>query len=194
MSAYPIEIMLNDETQILLRPEREEDLQDLIRFFSGVPPSDLLMFTNDSKEPGTVENWFKDSGCRNFPRIIALHNGEIVAEGKIYQNGLRLRRVGELKLIVNPAYRGKGLGSQMFKILLIEGLKHEIRILTIRFNPDDKSFLKILTRYGLKLETVLRSTISKEEYGNDKELVIASCNLEDWEGRFTFYNLIHEGE
>jgi hypothetical protein len=52
--------------------------------------------------------------------------------------------------------------------------------------------LRILEHYGFKPETALRCYIDDEEGKGLKDLIIASYNLGDWEGRFEFYNTVYD--
>ena len=114
-----------------------------------------------------------------------------MSKGTLHQEGLYWQDAAELKLVVTPDYRGRGLGSQMFKILLTEGLALNFRKIITRFTPNNKSFITILEHYGFKPETVLRSYSNGENNGGYKDLMIASYNLEDWEGRFEVYSQIY---
>src|SRR3990172_38368 len=108
-----------------------------------------------------------------------------------HKEGIYWRSSTEIKLIVDPEHRGKGLGLQMFKILLAEGLNHNFEKVVVRFTNDNKSFVRILDHFGFKPEAVLTCYIKDEQAEIRKDLVIASYNLKDWARRFEFYSLIY---
>ncbi|HEX3035506.1 MAG TPA: GNAT family N-acetyltransferase [Thermodesulfobacteriota bacterium] len=191
MIIYPKKIALKDGTLIIVRPAETEDIEGLVKFFSKVPKSDLLIFKDDVTKRENIQNWFPCSTYKKCLQLIALKDDEIVSKGMLHQEGLYWQDAAELKLIVDPDYRGRGLGSQMFKILLIEGLTFNLRKIITRFTPSSKSFIRILDHYGFKPETVLRRYTNEENNGDYKDLMIASYNLEDWEGRFEVYSHIY---
>ena len=116
---------------------------------------------------------------------------KIVAKGSLHSEGLYWSHAAELKLIVDPNYRRKGLGSQLFNILLYEGLKRHFEKIIVRYISDNISFTKILNRYGFKPETVLSCYVKDELSSITKDLVIASYDIKNWERRFEFYSSIY---
>lgn len=191
---YSEELILKDATRVILRPFENEDLEGLLRFFSKVPRSDLLIYKDDVREWESVESWFTSSIYKKVFQLVALKESEIVAKGTLHKEGLYWRYAAEIKLIVDPDYRGRGLGSQMFKTLLAEGLKHSFEKIIVRFTRDNKSFTRMLDHFGFKPEAVLNCYVKSEETGEHKDLVIASYNLEDWKGRFEFYSSVYHGK
>jgi hypothetical protein len=59
----------------------------------------------------------------------------------------------------------------------------------IRSTPDNKSFTGMLAHFNLKPEAVLNTYVRCKETGEQKHLMIASYNLEDWKGRFELYRM-----
>jgi RimJ/RimL family protein N-acetyltransferase len=190
MIIYPKELILKDKSRIILRPLEEKDIENLFNFFTRVPRSDLLIFKDDVGDLEPLESWFTSSKYTKVFQLIALMGREIIGKGTIHKEGLYWRSSIELKLIVAPEHRGKGLGLQMFKILLAEGLNRNFEKVVVRFANDNKNFVRILDHFGFKPEAVLTSYISSEEGEVSKDLVVASYNLKEWARRFEFYNLI----
>jgi RimJ/RimL family protein N-acetyltransferase len=186
---YSKELLLKDATRVILRPLENEDLENLSKFFYKIPRSDLLIYKDDVRKWDTIESWFTSSIYNKVFQLIALRDSEIIAKGTLHKEGLYWQHAAEIKLIVDPDYRGRGLGSQMFKALLAEGLRHSFEKIIVRFTPDNKSFTRMLDHFRFKPEAVLNCYVECEETGEHKDLVIASYNLEDWKGRFEFYNL-----
>ncbi len=186
---YPKELILKDSTKVILRPLEKLDLENLSKFFSKIPRSDLLIYKDDVRKQETIESWFTSSMYNKILQLVAIKSGEIIAKGTLHKEGLYWQHAVEIKLIVDPDYRGKGLGSQMFKALLAEGLKHGFEKIIVRFTPGSKGFIRILDNLGFRPEAVFNCYVKCEESGEHKDLVIASYNLEDWKRRFEFYNL-----
>jgi RimJ/RimL family protein N-acetyltransferase len=188
MIVYPKEIVLKDSTRITLRPAENDDIEGLFRFFSRIPRSDLLIYKDDVASLETIESWFLSPSYSKVLRLVALRGRDIVAKGTLHQEGLYWQHAAEIKLIVEPGYRSRGLGSQMFRILLSEGLIHGFEKIVVRFTADNRIFIRILEHAGFKPEAVLRCYIQDDETKETKDLVIASFNLQDWQGRFEFYS------
>ena len=152
---------------------------------------DLLVYKDDVTKWENVEGWFAASNYGKAFQLIVLSKDKIVAKGSLHSEGLYWSHAAELKLIVDPNYRRKGLGSQLFNILLYEGLKRHFEKIIVRYISDNISFTKILNRYGFKPETVLSCYVKDELSSITKDLVIASYDIKNWERRFEFYSSIY---
>ena len=191
MNEYPKELNLIDNTKVTARPIEPGDKEALCKLFSRIPESDLLIYKDDVRRVENIENWFTGNNYKKVLQLVGLMKNSIVVKGTLHSVGPYWSHAAELKLIVDPEYRGKGLGSQFFNVLLYEGLKHHFQKIIVRYIPDNISFKKILNHYGFKPETVLRYYAKNESPSITKDLVIASFSLENWERRFEFYSFIY---
>jgi L-amino acid N-acyltransferase YncA len=191
MNEYPKELELIDKTRVTIRPVEPVDVEGLYKFFSKITRLDLLVYKDDVTKWENVEGWFAASNYGKAFQLIVLSKDKIVAKGSLHSEGLNWSHAAELKLIVDPNYRRKGLGSQLFNILLYEGLKRHFEKIIVRYISDNISFTKILNRYGFKPETVLSCYVKDELSSITKDLVIASYDIKNWERRFEFYSSIY---
>jgi L-amino acid N-acyltransferase YncA len=191
MNEYPKELELIDKTRVTIRPVEPVDVEGLYKFFSKITRLDLLVYKDDVTKWENVEGWFAASNYGKAFQLIVLSKDKIVAKGSLHSEGLYWSHAAELKLIVDPNYRRKGLGSKLFNILLYEGLKRHFEKIIVRYISDNISFTKILNRYGFKPETVLSCYVKDELSSITKDLVIASYDIKNWERRFEFYSSIY---
>lgn len=191
MTGYPKELILKDKSRAITRPIAKSDLELLVKFFLTVPKTDLLIYKDDVTKWEGIENWFISSNYKKVLELVTIKNNDIIAKGTLHTEGLYWPHAAELKLIVHPSYRGKGLGSQLFNLLLYEGLKHHFQKIIVRYVPDNFSFTHILDHYGFNPETVLNCYVTDESTKEQKDLVIASYDLQNWERRFEFYTFIY---
>ena len=191
MNEYPKELILKDRTKVIVMNSEPEKKDAIYQFFSRIPKSDLLIYKDDVTKWESLEDWFDSSNYRKVFQLVGLIKDRVVAKGTLHSEGLFWTHAAELKLIVDPEYREKGLGSQLFHILLYEGLRHRFQKVIVRYIPDNISFTKILSHYGFRPETVLSCYVEDELTGITKDLVIASFSIENWERRFEFYSYIY---
>lgn len=190
MREYPIELVLKDDTKVIIRPFLDEDVKSVRKFFSKIPPEDLLIYKDDVTKWESLENWFLSPNYEKVVELLSLRRNEVIAKGTLHTQGLYWPHAAEVKLIIHPKFRGKGLGSQMFNLLLYEGLKRRFQKIIVRYIPGNLSFMKILGHYGFEPETVLNYYVTDEVTHEQKDLVIASYDLQNWERRFEFYTFI----
>jgi len=191
MAEYPKELKLKDGTIVMARPLEPPDTEALYGFFVGIPRYDMLIYKDDISTRESIESWFTNPIYNKLVQLVCIKDTEIVAKGTLHNEGLYWSDAAEIKLIVHPDYRGLGLGSQMFHILLNEGINKNFRKIIVRYVTGNLSFSKILSHYGFEPETVLNSYIKDEKEGVTKDLIIASYNLDNWDRRFEFYYTMH---
>lgn len=188
MIHYPIKTISKKKLSLILRPRREEDYHSLEEFFSSIPDEDMLIFREDVSSNEPMKSWFINENYKKDFQLTAFYRDELISKGTIHREGVYWQNAGEVKLIVKPEYRGQGIGSIMFNALLNEIFNMKINKVIVRFSADNLSFIKILNNYGFKAETVLKSYICLPDKNINKDLIIASYNLDDWVRRFEFYN------
>jgi len=188
---YRSEICFEGDTTVTLKTPSKEDLSELLAFLSKVPESELLIHKDDVLMRDVIESWFEKSDFDQGFKLIALMGEEIVAMGTLHQEGFYLHQASEITLVVDPRWRGKGLGFHIFKVLLTEALKRRLEKIIVRYTPDNENFKRILGHFGFRPEAVFRSHVKDKDTGERKDLVIASYNLGNWLKRFELYNLIY---
>lgn len=118
LTAFPREIRLRDGETVTVRPLDVQDEKALLEFYLSIPEQDRFQFKHDVTSPTTVAEFCQH---RDFDRaipLVAFHNDRLVAQGVlIRERGFYRRRLGELRLVVHPDYRSKGLGSTMIREL-----------------------------------------------------------------------------
>ena len=191
MTQYPLELSLKDDTKVIIRPAADDDLKVIQKFLTKIPREDLLIYKDDVAKWESLENWFLNPNYEKVVELVTFKKKEVVAKGTLHTQGLYWPHAAEVKLIIHPKFRGKGLGSQMFNLLLYEGLKHHFQKIIVRYIPGNMSFMKILGHYGFEPETVLSYYVTDELTNEQKDLIIASYDLQNWERRFEFYTFIY---
>lgn len=191
MLDYPKELILNDNTVVLSRPAESKDVNGIHNFFKNISRSDLLIYQYDVGDIEKIDTWFTASLYKKLFQIVTLKNDEIIAKGTLHQEGIYWQNSAEIKLIIRPDFRGRGLGTQLFNILLYEGLKRNLRKLVVRYFPDNTSFKKILDHYDFRAETTLSYYVKEDDENDRKDMIIASYNIADWARRFEFYSVIY---
>ena len=99
---------------VTIRPPGPVDVVALARFAKAVPPHDLLFLARDIREPKVLGAWLKAQASGELASLIALDRDEIVATVAALSDRLSWSpHVWDLRLLVAPGLRGKGLGRHL---------------------------------------------------------------------------------
>ena len=126
---YPQEAVLRDGRRVMLRPFEEKDVDALHDFFHRLP-SDHRRFAWDNVDSRPlIEQWGRTIDYGKVFPLIALDGNRIVADATLHRrSGGPLRLVGRIKWMLDPEYRGAGLGIMMVNHLIHiareRGLRH----------------------------------------------------------------------
>ena len=111
---YPKEVVLTDHTEVTLRPLKEKDQEDLVRFYEDVPRKERWFFKEDPCDPLVIPKWIEAVQTKRALGVVAVHEDRIVAHASLLCRGYGGRRhVGRLRISVSPDFRGKRLGTWM---------------------------------------------------------------------------------
>ena len=149
---YPQEATLRDGRRVLIRPFTQNDTRALYEFFQGLP-EDVRRFAWDNiSDPTLVETWGRQIDYSKALPLLALDDHKIVADATLHQRERGpLRRVGRIKWLLDPGYRGQGLGTVLvndfISIARRQGLSHLTCMLIADLEADA---VKTLTELGFE--------------------------------------------
>ncbi|MFN7942826.1 MAG: GNAT family N-acetyltransferase [Thermoanaerobaculia bacterium] len=109
---FPQEAVLRDGRRVLLRPFQKSDTQTLYEFFHHLP-AEMRRFAWDRVDDRhLIETWGKNLDYEKAFPLLALAGGKIVADATLHRREFGpLRLTGRVKWMIDPAWRGVGLGS-----------------------------------------------------------------------------------
>jgi GNAT superfamily N-acetyltransferase len=138
---FPMEAAMRDGTRLLLRPLRRDDTAALYDFFQRLPLETRHAAWDDIGDRELVESWGEDIDYDKVFPLLALDGTKIVAEATLHRRkGGPLRLVGRIKWMIDPLYRGRGLGTLMIqefvRIANHRGLRHLVCMLITDLERD----------------------------------------------------------
>jgi len=126
---FPQEAVLRDGRRVLIRPFAEHDTQALYDFFLRLPPEIRRFAWDNIEDRALVESWGRNIDYERVLPLIALSGNEIVADATLHcRDRGPLRLVGRIRWLLDPDYRGQGLGitlvNYFISIARDYGLRH----------------------------------------------------------------------
>lgn len=190
---YPKTIVLKDGTQVVLREMKEADRDGLYEFFTRIPEEDRKLLKHDVTKKEVIDAWIKTNEDRRllkqqyagvFP-LLAEAAGKIVANGTLHRRTSGwMKDVGEVRLVVDPDYRRKGLGSHVIEELILLAADLGLEKLVAEVVADERAALLAFQRYNFEQVAVLPGIV-KDQTGTHRDLVVmvlnvATAYLPDW--------------
>ncbi|HUJ12402.1 MAG TPA: GNAT family N-acetyltransferase [Thermoanaerobaculia bacterium] len=125
---YPQEAVLRDGTRVMLRPFGEHDVDALYDFFHRLPDNYKRFAWDMVDNRALIEQWGQNIDFAKVFPLLALKGNEILADATLHRLGGPLRLVGRIKWMLNPQFRGRGLGTLLVNHLIDiardRGLRH----------------------------------------------------------------------
>ena len=175
-------VKLKDQTEILIRDMRGDDLDESYDFFTSLPEVDRAYLRRDVSQREVVEQRIAEIESGNVLRLVAVADGKIAADGSLETSGEEWKEhVGELRLIVGQPYRRKGLGTVMARELYLLAASARVEDIVARIMRPQKAALSIFRKLGFREEASLRDWV-QDQSGTKQDLILMRCNLEAlWE-------------
>ena len=178
IEAYPKTIRLRDGTPVKIRPLEEADKVRLLMFFERVSEEERHFLKENVTAPETIQEWTTNIDFNRVIPIIGLVDDEIVADATLHISRSAARRhVGEVRVVVDPAYREVGLGGRISRELL--DIASELGLHKASFElvaQKEKAAICTAGSLGFKEVAVLDGRI-RDLWGNYHDLVLLELPL-----------------
>lgn len=146
---YPQEAVLRDGTRLLVRPFTGNDVDALYDFFHHLPMEVRRFAWDRIDNRSLVETWGRELDYDKVMPLLALDGRKVVADATLhYRDGGPLRLVGRVKWLIDPKYRGQGLGTLLVNHFITmarhNGMRHLTCMLIADFEADAVATLRNL--------------------------------------------------
>ena len=171
MQLYPmtLEVGVNE---VVLRPLEAGDREGLLAFARRLPEHDLLFLRRDITDPSEVQAWIEESTAGELVTLLAVGGSEVA--GYVVVDRSRLawsRHVAELRVLLDPAWRGKSLGRRMtteaFRVAASMGVEKMVAQMTV----DQTGAVTIFQNFGFENEAILERHV-KDRAGRTYDLLV----------------------
>jgi RimJ/RimL family protein N-acetyltransferase len=177
LEEYPKEVILKDGTPVMLRPLERGDAEQLVAFFQRIPEDDRWYLRHDVSDSATVRQWALGVNYERVIPIIALSAGRIVGDTTLHRRCYgSSRHVGEIRIVIDPDYRTKRLGTWMLLDLIQLATGLGLEKLVAEVASTETAALRAIRRLDFVREGVIPE-LHKDRTGQECDLVIMVKNL-----------------
>ena len=129
LQRFPQEAVLRDGKKALIRPFAADDTEALFEFFQRLPIEVKRFAWDDLRDRSLIDTWGRNIDYSNTLPLLAIQDQKIVADATLHgRRGGPLRLVGRIKWLLDPDYRGVGLGTTLvnnfISLARMQGLRH----------------------------------------------------------------------
>jgi L-amino acid N-acyltransferase YncA len=170
--------LTEDNDNITIRPMAPEDKDKLLDFFRRIPQEDRFYLKEDVTSPQVIQRWAENLDYSRALPLLAIMDNKIVGDGTLHHRRAGARRhIGEVRIVVDPAYRNRGVGRgllhKLTEIALDKGLEKLMFEVVVDTEAAAKHTAQIL---GFVPVAVLPAHI-KDYCGNAHDLMIMEMRL-----------------
>jgi GNAT superfamily N-acetyltransferase len=167
---YPQEAVLRDGRRVLIRPFARRDVDDLYSFFQRLPEENRRFAWDRIDDRRLVERWGRELDYGKVFPLLALDGSRIVADATLHRRERGpLRLVGRIKWLLDPEYRGAGLGMLLVNHFISSARANGLRHLSCMLISDLEADA-IRTLEGLGFEATRFAGYGTEPDGNQHDM------------------------
>lgn len=166
-----------------IRPFVRADAAAVAEFAQSLPEHDLLFLSRDIKHARVIEAWLDAMTAGEIESLVADRGHSIVATTAIVRDPFSWSpHVAEIRLLVSPMMRGKGLGRALLDASI--GLAREAGAtkLLARMTPDQRGAITLFEEAGFRGEAMLRDHVKGRD-GTLHDLAILSLDTAREDGK-----------
>jgi RimJ/RimL family protein N-acetyltransferase len=164
-------------SSVTFRLMRADDKDLFKTFIRSLPAEDNFYLLVDVQKDAAIDNWMHGIESGATLSVIAVENNQIVGYCNLHTNETPwIRHVGEIRMSVSPAFRGRGLGqtlaNEVFAIARARGLQK----IWARMAASQKAAQNVFESLGFHAEALLADFV-KNANGRTEDLVIMSYDV-----------------
>lgn len=178
---YPRQSEMRDGACVTLRPMTRGDEAPLLEFFKRVPEEERFLLKDDVTSPTVVHGWAEYLDYDRALPLLAVAGDRIVADAVLvrHRGGYRSHS-SEVRVVVDPEWRGRGLGLALMRELAEIAYDAELDQVTFEMVADVQDEM-IRAAESLGAVTAGRVTdFAKDIRGHHHDVVYLTLPLGKW--------------
>jgi L-amino acid N-acyltransferase YncA len=157
-----------------IRELEATDRDAVKRFVARVPEGDRTFFKEDVEAPEVLEAWTRPG----MARVVAVEGGVVVGYLAVVPLHGWSRHVGEVRVIVDPDRRGRGIGRALARRAVTEAAELELRKMVVEVVADQEATIAMFRSLGFDPEALLTNHV-RDQAGALRDLMILAHSVDE---------------
>ncbi len=156
------------------------DVDDVWAFFQRVPEGDRTFVKEPVMDHADVRAWADDTRALRSIARTGGADGAVVGYVGVFPGVGWSRHVGELRLVVDPAIRRRGVGQRLARHALRVALEAGLTKVVVEVVATQESTIGLFIGLGFRAEALLEDQV-QDPAGNFSDLVVLANRTDtDW--------------
>jgi ribosomal protein S18 acetylase RimI-like enzyme len=157
---------------------RQLDARDhdaVARFVARIPEGDRTFFKEDVADAGVVVTAWTELGAA---RSIAVDGDVVVGYVALVPLPGWSSHVGEIRVIVDPDHRGRGIGRALVQYAVLQALRLGLRKMVVEVVADQEATIAMFRSLGFDPEALLKNHV-RDRAGGTRDLMVLAHSVDD---------------
>ncbi len=160
---------------MVINPFTSEDVEAVQAFLERIPTGESAFFKEDVTSPDAAARWLDDPA--DVQRYIAVEDGSVVGLTALAPGAGWSSHVSEVRVVVDPARRGTGVGTALARRALVAAIESGSRKLVVEVVADQEPAIELFKHLGFAPEAILADHV-RDRNGEYHDLMILAHDVE----------------
>lgn len=178
LSAYPKQLQVSPGSAVSVRPMVREDASALLAFFRRIPDEERYFLKDDVVSEAVINGWGEHLDYDRALPLLAFDGDRICADGSLIRHrGDARSHYAEVRAVVDPEYRARGVGTALLRELIDIAWDAELESVQGEFIRDvQEDALKAVAAFGgVEVGTITDAV--RDQHGKPHDLVFLRVPL-----------------
>jgi len=186
--SYPRHVK-TDAGDIEFRLMARSDEGAVLEFAQKLPTHDLLFLPRNISQPKVLSAWINEIERGAITSLLAVKAGKVVGCGTLVRDPHSWSpHVGEIRMVVSPDVRGKGVGRALSQETFAIALGAGLGKLSVQMTVDQQAAIALFESLGFKAEALLRDHV-RDIDGKTHDIVVLGHNVSQVRAQMEAYGL-----
>lgn len=181
LSRYPKTLALSGEKTVSVRPMTAADAPALLAFFRSISEEERYFLRDNVASEAVIQGWADHLDYDRALPLLAFDGDRVCADSVlIRRRSGSLAHAAEIRVVVSPEYRSKGLGSALLREVVDVAWDAELECIHVEFVRDVQEDGLNAVRLLGGVEAGVQREAVKDQQDNHHDIVYMRIPLGRW--------------